>query len=50
MNSIKILDPNKIKIDKTPQKDILIYYIGYVTVKDLGYVKVNSINRIIIYF
>ena len=32
--NIKIFDPNNIKIDKKTCKNILIYYIGYVTMKD----------------
>ena len=32
--NIKHLDPNKIKIDEKSYKNILIYYIGYVTIKD----------------
>ena len=32
------------KIDKTTNKNVLIYYIGYVTMKDLKYVKLNSVN------
>ena len=35
---------NKIKIYEKSYKNILIYYIGYVTIKDSKYVKVNSIN------
>ena len=31
---IKTFDQNNIKIDEKSYKDILIYYIGYVTVKD----------------
>ena len=31
---IKNVDPNKVKIDKKSYKNVLIYYIGYVTVKD----------------
>ena len=31
---IKTFDPNKIKIDEKSHKNILIYYIGYVTIKD----------------
>ena len=31
---IKNIDPNKVKIDKKLYKNILIYYSGYVTVKD----------------
>ena len=30
---IKNFDPNNIKIDKKSYKNILIYYIGYVTIK-----------------
>ena len=25
--------------------DILIYYVGYVTIKDSKYVKINSVNH-----
>ena len=31
MFNIKNLDPNNIKIDEKSYKNILIYYIGYVT-------------------
>ena len=40
MINIKNLDSNKIKIDK----NILIFYTGYVTVKDQRYVK-NKLSR-----
>ena len=49
MINIKILAPSKIEIAETSQKNILIYYIGYVTVKDLRHVKIDSINCMIIY-
>ena len=42
--NIKNFDPNNIKVDKKSYKNILIYYIGYVTVKDSKYVKINSVN------
>ena len=42
--NIKSFVPNKIKIDEKSYKNILIYYIGYATVKDLIYVKINSAN------
>ena len=42
--NMKNLDPNKIKIEEKSHKNILIYYIGYVTIKDLCYVKINSVN------
>ena len=44
MINIKDFDPNMLKLDKKPSKDIAIYYIGYVTKKDeyriyyIGYV------------
>ena len=37
MINIKNLDPNKIKIDEQ-------YWVGYVTVKNVSYVKINSVN------
>ena len=40
----KNLNLKKIKIDEKSYKNILIYYIGYVTFKDLRYVKINSVN------
>ena len=42
--NIKNFDPNKIKIDKKSCKNVLIYFIEYVTIKDLNYVKINSVN------
>ena len=37
--NIKNFDPNNIKIDGTSYKNIVIKYIGYVTIKDSKYVK-----------
>ena len=55
--NMKNFDPNKIKIDEKSYKNILIYCIGYVTIKDLKYVKINSvkplyliINKMNVYF
>ena len=48
--SIKNFDPNNIKIDEKLYKNILIYYIGYLTVKDLKYVKINSVNPLYLIF
>ena len=42
--NIKIFDPNNIKIDEKSDKNIFIYYIGYVTIKDFEYLKINSVN------
>ena len=44
MIKIKVLDPNNIKKDKESYKNILIYYIGYVMVKDLRYLKNHSVS------
>ena len=44
MINIKNRDVNKNKTDKKSQKNIFIYYIGYVMVKNLTYVKINSVN------
>ena len=41
--NMKNFDPN-IKIDKKSYKNILIYYIGYVTIRNSKYVKINSVN------
>ena len=35
---------DKIKLDEKSYKFILIYYKGYVTVKNLRYVKINSVT------
>ena len=43
MINMKNLDPNKIKIDEKSHKNV-IYYIGYVTIKDLCYAKINGVN------
>ena len=48
--NITNFDPNKIKIDEKSKislsinKNILIYYIGFVTIKDLKYAEMNSAN------
>ena len=48
--NIKKSDPNNIKIDKKSDKNIIIYYIEYVTVKDLKYVKINNVNPLYLSF
>ena len=48
--NIKNFDPNITKIDKKLLKNILIYYIGYVTIKDSKYVKINSVNPLYLIF
>ena len=48
--NIKTFDPEKIKIDEKSYKNILIYCIGYVTIKDSKYVKINSVNLLYLIF
>ena len=46
--NIKDFDPNKIKTDEKSYKNILIYYIGHVTIKkDL---KIYSVNHLYLIF
>ena len=42
MINIKNFNSNKIQIDEKSYKNILIYHIGQVTVKDLSYPTINS--------
>ena len=39
-----------IKVDKKSYKNILIYYIGYVTIKDLKHVTIYSVNPLHLVF
>ena len=48
--NIKNFDLNNIKIDEESCKSILIYYIGYITIKGLKYVKINSVNPLYLIF
>ena len=42
--NIKRFNPNNIKIDKNSYKNILIYYIGYMTIKNSKYININRVN------
>ena len=42
--NITNFDPKLLKIDKKLYKNIEIYYIGYITMKDSDYVKINCVN------
>ena len=44
MINIKKFDSSLLTIDKKTYKSIDIYYIGYITMKDFGHVKINSVN------
>ena len=48
--NIKNFNLNKIKIDEKSYNSILIYFIGYVRIKDLKYLKINSINHFLPYY
>ena len=48
--NIKNFDPNNIKIDEKSYKNIRIYYIGYLTITDSKYVKINSANPLYLIF
>ena len=50
INNIKNFDPNNVKIDEKSYKNFLIYYIGYVTIKDSKFVKINSVNPLYLIF
>ena len=42
--NIKHFGSNNKEIDEKSCKYILMYYIGYVTIKDSKYIKINSVN------
>ena len=48
MIRIRDFNPNLLKIDKNSYKNIDIYYIGYITIKDTDYVNIYSVN--LLYF
>ena len=44
MINIEDFDLNLLKIDKKSYINTDIYYIGYITIKDFDYVRINSVN------
>ena len=44
MINIKKFNSNWVKTDKKSCKNIIIYYSWYITIKNLSYVNINSIN------
>ena len=46
MINVKDIDPDQIEIDQKSYKNIVIYYVGYITTKHLSYVKINSVNSL----
>ena len=47
--NIKDFDPNNIKTNEKSYKNILIFYIVYVAIKDSKYIKMNSVNPLYLY-
>ena len=47
---IKNFDWEKIEIGEKSYQSILIYYIGYVMIKDSNYVKINRVNSLYLFF
>ena len=41
---MKNFDPNNIKIDENSYKNVLIYYTGYMEIKDSKHIKINSVG------
>ena len=50
MNAMKDFDSNLQKIDKNSYKNIDIYYIGHITMKDSDYVNINNVNSLHLIF
>ena len=48
MINIKDFVPWMLKMNKKSYKDIDIYYIGYITIKNSDHVKINSVNPLYI--
>ena len=44
MINIENFNPDLLKIDKKSYKNIGIYYVGYITIKDSKYVNIHSVN------
>ena len=50
MINVKHFDSNWIKIDKKLCKNIVIYYVRFITIKNLSYGKINSVNPLYLIF
>ena len=48
ITNIENFDPHNIKIDEKSYKNILSYYIGYVTIKE--YIKIYNVNPLYLIF
>ena len=47
---MKNFDRNNIQVDEKLCKNVLIYYIEFVMIKDSKYVKINSVNPLCLIF
>ena len=50
MINIKNFDSNLLKVDKKSYKNMDICYIGYITMKDLDYTNIHSVNPLYLIF
>ena len=50
MINIKNFDSNLLKVDKKSYKNMDICYIGYITMKDLDYINIHSVNPLYLIF
>ena len=48
MINIKTFDPILLKIDQKSYENLDIYYIGYMTMKDSEYVKINRVKSFVL--
>ena len=48
MINIENFNPDLLKIDKKSYKNIGIYYIAYITIRDSKYVNIHSVNLLYI--
>ena len=46
INISRNFDPENMKIDENSNKNILIYFIRYVMIKNLKHVKISFVNRL----
>ena len=50
MINITKFDLDLLKIDKKSYKNIHIYYIGYITIKNIDYLNIHSVNPLYLIF
>ena len=50
LSTQKNLNPNNINIDEKSYRNMVIYYTGFATIKDLKYVKIYSVYPLYLIF